>query len=442
MAKIKYLGNNTNYKASRGNFTCYNKSMQTIKSRVAVIGGGAAGFFGAITCAQTFPEAEVVLLEKSNKLLAKVRISGGGRCNVTHACYENSRLVKYYPRGSKALLSPFAQFSTGDTVRWFESRGVKLKTEADGRMFPITDSSETIVDCLYGEARRSGIRIQTGCGVREIIPLHKAGDAETRFELHLPNGSVMTCNKVLIATGGNPNASSYDWLRIGEKHAVLSPVPSLFTFNTPDSPFLELAGVSVQNSLVKIAGTRLQQTGPVLFTHWGFSGPAILKLSAWGARELHALNYQFQLLINWMPDYNEETLRIFLQDYRDKNPKKLVSAHPMEGLPLRLWKKLTEQAGIPEECRWAELPKKNLNRLIDLLTRSSFAVNGKSTFKEEFVTCGGIGLENIDLQTMESKHCKGLFYAGEVLDIDGITGGFNFQSAWTTGYIAGKHMGL
>ncbi|QHT65643.1 NAD(P)/FAD-dependent oxidoreductase [Rhodocytophaga rosea] len=416
--------------------------MPVSKSRIVVIGGGAAGFFGAITCAQTFPETEVVLLEKSNKVLAKVRISGGGRCNVTHACYENSRLVKHYPRGSKALLSPFAQFSTSDTIRWFEDRGVKLKTEADGRIFPVTDSSETIVDCLYGEARRHGVHIQTSCGVREIIPLHQAEAEETGFELHLLNGSVLTCNKVLIATGGNPNADSYEWLRIGEKLTLLSPVPSLFTFNTPDSAFLELSGVSVQHCLVKIAGIKLQQTGPVLFTHWGFSGPAILKLSAWGARELHALNYQFQVFINWLPDYNEETLRTYLLDYREKNLKKQVAANPVEGLPQRLWKKLTEQAGIPEDGRWADLPKKNLNRLIDLLTRSSFKVNGKSTFKEEFVTCGGIGLENINLQTMESKFVKGIYYAGEVLDIDGITGGFNFQSAWTTGYIAGKHMGL
>jgi predicted Rossmann fold flavoprotein len=408
--------------------------------KIVVIGGGAAGFFGAITCAQSFPDAEVLLLEKSNKVLSKVRISGGGRCNVTHSCFENSKLIKYYPRGGKFLLSAFSQFNARDTIQWFESRGVKLKTEADGRMFPVTDSSETIIDCLYGEARRTGVEIWTGKGIRAIYPLHHSTDEPSVFKLTLLDESEIVCDRVLIASGGNPNKASYEWLQI-DKHSIISPVPSLFTFNTPLSPYLELAGISLQQCLVKVAGTKLQQTGPVLFTHWGLSGPAILKLSAWGARELHALSYKFTLLINWLPDYNEEKLRLWVQEYREVNLKKTIAANALLGLPLRLWKKLNLQAGISEELRWGELSKKSLNRLIDLLTRSSFEVDGKSTFKDEFVTCGGVSLDDVNMQTMESKHCKGLYFAGEILDIDGVTGGFNFQSAWTTGYIAGKNIG-
>ncbi len=411
------------------------------KLKAVVIGGGAAGFFGAITCAQTFPDYEVLLLEKSNKLLSKVRVSGGGRCNVTHALFDNNKLVKYYPRGNKALLSPFNQFSAADTIRWFESRGVKLKTEADGRMFPITDNSETVIDCLWGEAKRLGVKIKTSTGVRSVQPLNNAADTSTRFKLVLLNNEEIICHKVLLATGGNPNLQAYQWLHM-QHHAIEKPVPSLFTFNTPHSALLELSGVSVPEVIVKVAGTKLQQTGPLLITHWGFSGPAILKLSAWGARELHELNYRFTLLINWVPQFNEADLREELLSYKEQNSKKVISAHALFGLPSRLWKKMTEGAGISGELRWGDLAKKNLNKLIDTLVKGSFQVDGKSTFKEEFVTCGGISLDDINLQTMESKHIKGLFFAGEVMDIDGVTGGFNFQSAWTTGYIAGKNMGL
>ena len=409
--------------------------------KVVVIGGGAAGFFGAITCAQQHPHCEVILLEKSNKVLAKVRISGGGRCNVTHACFHNGQLAKFYPRGSKTMLSTLQQFDAKDTVSWFESRGVKLKTEPDGRMFPVTDSSQTVIDCLWGEARRLGIDIKTSTGVASIKPLHMSDNEPTRFLLTLYNEEKIECDKVLIATGGNPNAAAYEWLTVG-KHSLKNPVPSLFTFNTPASYLLDLSGVSVQQTIVKVAGTKLTQSGPLLITHWGFSGPAVLKLSAWGARELHEINYRFILLINWLPEYNEETLRQDLLTYKQNNPKKLVATQALFNLPFRLWQRFTQRAEIGEQVRWADLPKKNMNKLIDLLSRGSFEVDGKSTFKEEFVTCGGVALENINWQTMESNVCKGLFYAGEVLDIDGVTGGFNFQNAWTTGYIAGKNIGI
>jgi hypothetical protein len=405
--------------------------------KVIVIGGGAAGFFGAITCAQLHPHCQVTIVEKSTKVLAKVKISGGGRCNVTHACFENRQLTKYYPRGEKELLHPLAQFSTQNTVRWFETRGVKLKTEADGRMFPVSDNSQTIVDCLIGEAKKAGVEVRLHTSVKAI----KLLDDEKKLELHLQDEEKIICDRILIATGGHPNPTAYEWLS-ASGHAIESPVPSLFTFNTPASYVLDLAGVSVQEASVKIAGTKLQQTGPVLITHWGFSGPAVLRLSAWAARELHTLHYNFMLQINWVPQFNEETLRTALLAFKEENSKKTVSANTLFNLPLRLWKRLVAQAEISEEVRWADLPKKQMNKLIELLTRGSFQVAGKSTFKDEFVTCGGIQLTDINLQTMESKKCKGIFFAGEVLNIDGITGGFNFQNAWTTGYIAGKNIGV
>lgn len=411
------------------------------RERVVVIGGGAAGFFGAITCAQSNQSKEVLLFEKSNKVLAKVKVSGGGRCNVTHSLFEISRFTKHYPRGEKALLALFKQFSAADTIRWFESQGVKLKAEADGRMFPVTDNSQTIIDCLWGEAKRLGVEIKTSTGITAIEPLHEPEDSQTRFRLSLQNGSSIECDKILVTTGGNPNPQAYGWLaKLG--HTIQTPVPSLFTFNIPQSPFLELAGVAVPEAMVKVAGTKLEQSGPLLITHWGFSGPAILKLSAWGARILHQMDYTFTLSVNWLPLYKEESLRTELLSFKEKNPKKIVASNPLFGLPGRLWKRFTEEAAIAEELRWADLPKKNLNKLIETLIRGSFAVEGKSTFKEEFVTCGGVDLADIHLQTMESKRCKGLFFAGEVLDIDGITGGFNFQSAWTTGYVAGRSMAL
>jgi predicted Rossmann fold flavoprotein len=403
--------------------------------QLVVIGGGAAGFFGAVTAARAFPESRVIVLEKSNKLLSKVKVSGGGRCNVTHACYERNRLVKSYPRGEKSLPGPFAQFDAGTTVQWFEGRGVRLKTEPDGRMFPVTDNSQTIVDCLLAEARAVGVDVRTGWGVKAIEK-----DPETgTFLITGTDDLSLRADRVLVATGGNPNPAAYAWLeRLG--HRVMSPVPSLFTFNVPASPLLDLAGVSVPEAAVKVSGTKLVQNGPLLVTHWGFSGPAVLKLSAWGARDLAGLDYRFQMQVNWVPGKNEDAVRADLAAYRDAHPKQTVAANPLYGLPQRLWKRLVEGAEIGEALRWADLPKKNLNKLIDALVHSTYRVDGKSTYKDEFVTCGGIAAGDVDWQTMESRRCPGLFFAGEILDVDGITGGFNFQNAWTTGYIAGKHM--
>jgi predicted Rossmann fold flavoprotein len=411
--------------------------------KIVIIGGGAAGFFGAITCAETYPEHEVILLEKSRSVLSKVRVSGGGRCNVTHACFNNRQMAQHYPRGNQAMPALLKQFDAAQTVQWFESRGVKLKTEADGRMFPTTDSSETIIQCLTQAAYRAGVQVRTSVGVKSIS-VHQ--ESAPRFSLALLDGSTIHCDRVLVATGGHPQAQGYDWLTqphpTGEPHTIELPVPSLFTFHTPTSLLLALAGISVPKAVVKVVGTKLVQEGALLITHWGFSGPAVLKLSAWGARDLHEKDYRFTLLVNWLPDLNDENLRQDMNQMRDQHPKKTVmGAHTFFGLPQRLWRQLVGQAGIGEETRWSELPKKQMNQLIEQLLRSSFAVAGKSTFKEEFVTCGGVSLDNLDLQTMESRHCKGLYFAGEVLNIDGVTGGFNFQSAWSTGFIAGKHIG-
>ena len=408
---------------------------------IVVIGGGAAGFFGAITAAETFPDATVTILEKTRTVLNKVRISGGGRCNVTHACFDNRQLVKHYPRGEKPLRNLLNQFDAATTVRWFENRGVALKTEADGRMFPATNTSETIVDCLLGTARKLGIAVRTSCGVSALTqqPDH------TGWQLTLLDGSTLRADRVLVATGGYPQLPSYDWLP-DQAEPLLSPVPSLFTFNVPESPLLPLAGVSVPDAGVSIIGestrgTKQEQRGPLLLTHWGFSGPAVLRLSAWAARELADAHYRFTLRVNWVPTLNDNTLRAALQDFRQQNGRKQVSSQNPFGLPLRLWQAMVQESGIADEQRWADLPAKPLNRLADRLTNSHFQVMGKSTFKDEFVTCGGIALGSLHPQTLESKAQPGLFFAGEVLDVDGITGGFNFQSAWTTGYVAGLHMG-
>ncbi|MBF9255581.1 NAD(P)/FAD-dependent oxidoreductase [Pontibacter sp. 172403-2] len=405
--------------------------------KVMVIGGGAAGFFGAIACARSNAAAQVLLLEKSNKLLAKVRISGGGRCNVTHQCFVPSILAQHYPRGARQLKEAFKSFGAAETVDWFAQRGVPLKAEADGRMFPVTDNSETIVNCLLQEARKAGIQVRTGAGVTRVEPVTKAD--HTEFILHLSTGERIMADKALVSTGGNPKDTGYDWLRaLG--HAVKAPVPSLFTFNVPGSPLLDLQGVSVPKAKVQVAGQKLAYEGPLLITHWGYSGPAVLKLSAWGARLFHDLGYTFTALISWVPDYTEETLREQLQHYRQAHPKKVVSTNTLFGLPQRLWKSLTQLAEIPAELRWADLPARNTNKLVEALLRMPVDVKGKTTFKEEFVTCGGIDLAQINMRTMESRLQPGLYFAGEVLDIDGITGGFNFQAAWTTGYLAGTSM--
>lgn len=407
---------------------------------IVVLGGGAAGFFGAIACAEAHPGQAVILLEKSPKLLSKVRISGGGRCNVTHACESAAQLIQHYPRGGRQLKEAFRQFGVADTIAWFAQRGVALKTETDGRMFPTTDSSETIARALEDAAKRAGVQVLTRTAAEEITALPGGGFSLTiSGEGGQPLGSTLQASRLLIATGGNPKSAAYDWLRaLG--HTIAEPVPSLFTFNVPASPLRELPGVSVPHARVVLAGEKLQYEGPLLVTHWGVSGPAVLKLSAWGARRLHELSYHGTALISWVPTHTDETLRPWAQNFRLENGKKQVAAHPQFGLPTRLWRTLVTEAGIGPETRWNEVPAKAQNRLLELLLRTPLQVQGKTTHKDEFVTCGGIPLGEVSLTTFESRRVPGLFFAGEVLDIDGITGGFNFQAAWTTGFLAGQAM--
>jgi len=403
---------------------------------VIVIGGGAAGFFGAIACSEANPNLRVTLIEAATKPLAKVRISGGGRCNVTHHCFEPARLVENYPRGGKALRGAFSRFQPQDTVQWYQSRGVKLKTEADGRMFPITDSSSTIIDCLMQSAQKAGVDLRTGVGVK-TVKQYLDREGKSYFQVELKNERVLKCDRLLIATGSNP--LGYRWAKnLG--HKVESAVPSLFTFNIKDPRLQGLAGVSVGNAQLKL-GTgknRLEQTGALLITHWGISGPGVLKLSAWGARSLFDLKYNSCLQINWLPKYNQEDLKEILSALKQTNPqKKIVNYCPVE-LPKRLWQSLISYAGIKPDKVWSEISKKELNKLVSEIAQGQYEVKGKGVFKDEFVTCGGVSLKEVNFKTMESKKCPGLYFAGEILDIDGVTGGFNFQSAWTTSWLAGQ----
>ena len=401
---------------------------------VVVIGGGAAGFFAAINGAQMHANCNVILLEKSSKLLSKVKVSGGGRCNVTHACFDNGLLVKNYPRGEKELRNAFSRFSTTDTITWFEQRGVKLKTEIDGRMFPESNTSETIINCLMQEAEKAGVTVKLNVDIEEIIK-----NEDATFMLKANGGGIFNCQKVIIATGGNSKDVAYDWLKkLG--HTIIKPVPSLFTFNIPDNKITELMGVSVPLARVKVAGTKLETEGPLLITHWGMSGPAILKASAWGARQLSDLGYTFTALINWLPKYTEEKLRIEFNNQREENSSKIIITNCPFELPKRLWEYLVLKVGISEDLRWADLPKKNANLLSHHLINDEYKVQGKTTFKEEFVTCGGISLKEIDFTTMQSKIVAGLYFAGEIIDVDGITGGFNFQNAWSSGWIAARNI--
>ena len=397
---------------------------------LVVIGGGAAGFFCAVNAAQMNAGLRVVLLEKQQKLLSKVKVSGGGRCNVTHACFEINELAKYYPRGEKFLRKAFHWFNTTHTVKWFEERGVELKKEPDGRMFPITDNSQTIIDCLLRETSKYKVEIITGCDVGAITKTADIWQIETGRQTY-------TADFVCVAAGGYNTLAKFDWLqKLG--HTIETPVPSLFTFNMPKNPIIELMGVSVPKVQVKLAGSKLQTTGAILITHWGLSGPAILKLSAWGARELATKDYKFTVIVNWLNDCNEQQLREQWGSLRNElAAQKMGNKNPF-GLPNRLWNYLLMHCKISEDARWAELPSANQNKLITTLTAQQFDVNGKTTFKEEFVTCGGIKLSDIDPNTMESKKAPNLFFAGEVLDIDGVTGGFNFQNAWTSGWLAAK----
>ena len=401
--------------------------------RIAVIGGGAAGFFSAIAAADTDPTARGTVFESTIHPLTKVRISGGGRCNVTHACFEPRELVKRYPRGSRELIGPLNRFGPRDTVAWFQARGVELKTEKDGRMFPTTDDSGTIVDCLQEAARAASIALRLRMPVREL----DRSETDGRFTLTLGDGSAERFDRVIVATGGTKVAGGFA-LAESVGHTIEPLAPSLFTFQINDERLRGLEGLAVPTAEAKVAGTKLCETGPVLVTHWGLSGPAILRLSAWGARELADWDYNFKVQIGWSGDGNEERVRAKLQGARNELGKKQIhNANPV-GLPGRLWERLVASAGIAKETIWTSLPKPQLGALARAVAASEFQVTGKSTNKEEFVTCGGVRLKEIDFKKMESRICPGLHFAGEVLDIDGITGGFNFQSAWTTGVLSGR----
>lgn len=401
--------------------------------RIVIVGGGAAGFFAAITAAEAAPEAQVTLLERGPQVLAKVRISGGGRCNVTHACFEPREFVLRYPRGGPALIGPFQRFQARDTVEWFAARGVKLKTERDGRMFPVTDSSATIVDCLTAAAQRAGVVVRTNCGV-DSVQRTDAG-----FELALADGGKLGADRLLLATGGC-RAAAAGQIAATFGHTIEPPVPSLFTLHIQLPWLTELSGASVEVAEISVPGMELRERGPVLVTHWGLSGPAVLRLSAWGARKLHALNYQFPLRVNWLPEFSTEKLASEMQARRQTQGAKLIVNAPIAPLSARLWEALVLAAGLGREVRWAALARAQQLQLVRQLTGTELPVAGKSLNKDEFVTCGGVKLAEVNFKTMESKLCPGLYFAGELLDIDGITGGFNFQAAWTTGWIAGQAM--
>lgn len=400
---------------------------------VVVIGGGAAGFFSALTCASTNKKTKVVILEKTDKLLAKVRVSGGGRCNVTNACASIEEFASNYPRGSELLLEAFNVFNNKDTIEWFKKRNVNLKTEADGRIFPITDNSQTIVDCLINEAIKFNIEIRTKCAVQSI---KKDGD---KFHILSSNNIEIIADRVIIASGGYPQLSQYDWLK-KLSLTIETPVPSLFTFNIPSSPLKELMGIS-QIAEITIQNTSYKYQGPLLITHWGISGPAVLKLSAFAARDLEAKKYEFGVHINWLAENNSITENA-LKDIRTNNGKKLVRNVIPFNLPKRLWEQFCNQAEVREFENWAELGNKKLQTLFSYMKKYPLSAKGKTTFKEEFVTSGGIALSNINPSTLEDIQTNGLYFAGEALNIDGITGGFNFQAAWTTGFIAGTHCAL
>jgi len=402
--------------------------------RIVIAGGGAAGFFAAITCAEAAPDAEIILLEKSSQFLSKVKISGGGRCNVTHACFDSRELTTRFPRGARALLGPFQKFSASDTVAWFEARGVKLKTEGDGRMFPTSDSSQTIIDCLLRAAKAANVKLFLNRGVEQVV---KRADGE--FELTLSNGEKISCNQLLLATGGCRVAAAGQ-LAVSLGHKIEPPVPSLFTFHIATPWLRALAGISVEPVEASVTDAKLRERGALLVTHWGLSGPVILRLSAWGARGLHELDYKFPLQINWLPQFNAEKIAAEFQSRRDLQPAKFVVNTPVPPLPSRLWEQLVLAAGIARDTRWAAISRATQHNLVQQLTRTEFQVTGKSLNKDEFVTCGGVRLKEVNFKTMESRICPGLYFAGELLDIDGITGGFNFQAAWTTGWIAGLAM--
>ena len=399
-----------------------------MREKVAIIGGGAAGFFAAITIAETNPNLEVVILEKGNKILQKVKVSGGGRCNVTHACFDPKELTSFYPRGNKELLGPFHQFMTGDTMEWFENRGVELKIESDNRVFPVSDSSQTIIDCLLNSAEKAGVILKLNQKVESISNTNEQYKITTSSDEFI-------ANKLVIAAGSNTKF----WNMLAKlEHTIIPPVPSLFTFKINDKRIKDISGVSVSNATVSIVNSSFESSGPLLITHWGISGPAVLKLSAFGARLLAEKNYQYNVIVNWI---SKSFLEVFekLKNIKKENHKKQVGLRSVfKEIPKRLWENLVIASEISLEQRWADLSNKQLDNLANQLTKSVFNANGKTTFKEEFVTSGGIDLKEINFKRFESKLHKNLFFAGEVLNIDAVTGGFNFQNAWTGGYIAGK----
>lgn len=400
---------------------------------IAVIGGGAAGFFAALSAKQHHPDTRVCIYEKSSKFLAKVKVSGGGRCNVTNATFNNRLLSENYPRGEKFLRKAFEQFDAKATVDWFESRDVALKTYPDQCIFPLSNESQSIIDCFWYEARKLGVELFTSQGV-DGVKCTKNG-----FQLDFKD-SELEVDRVIVTVGGQPKYSGLQWLAdIG--HHIVPPVPSLFTFNMPQDPIRELMGIVVEKAVVRIEGQKLIGRGPLLITHWGMSGPAILQLSAWGARILAEKQYQCSILVNWLEDEKEEGLRAQIKQIIKDHGSKMMSNHNPFPMPNRLWVFLLAKNEIDPSGRWHDLAGKNLNKLVNTLINDRYEVKGKTTFKEEFVTAGGVDLADINVKTMESNVCPGLFFAGEVMDIDGITGGFNFQAAWTTGFIAGKNAG-
>ena len=394
---------------------------------VIIAGGGAAGFFTAINIADANPNLKIAILERGKEVLSKVRVSGGGRCNVTHACFVPDDLVKFYPRGEKELRGPFNRFCSGDTIEWFEKRGVELKIEEDGRMFPVTDSSQTIIDCFLSATKKHGIQILTGESIQSIYK------ADTHWKITTQNDTFLA-DKLVMATGSNPKI----WEMLQELgHTIVPPVPSLFTFNIKDPRIKDLMGVSAL-ATVKVKKSKLEASGPLLITHWGMSGPGILRLSAWGARELFDKSYQFALQVNWLNDVDLEECDVLLKEIKQEHAKKLVGKKSPFDFPNRLWESLVNAAGILPDTKWADLTRNQLQALANQLVNGEYQVNGKSTFKEEFVTAGGVELKEVNFKTMESRRVENLYFAGEVLNIDAITGGFNFQNAWTGGFIAAE----
>jgi predicted Rossmann fold flavoprotein len=400
---------------------------------VVIIGGGAAGMFAAITCAEANPHRRIIVLEKGTSLLAKVRISGGGRCNVTHACFDPKQLVKNYPRGSRELLGPFHRWQPRDTVAWFESRGVSLKTEEDGRMFPVTDSSQTIVDCLLNSAQRAGVEVRLGVGLVAARPTSSGG-----FELELSDDRSLVCSRLLIAGGGLKPGPLVEMIK-SFGHTITPLAPSLFTFHVRDPRIDGLMGLSVPQAEASIPGTKFAHQGPLLITHWGLSGPAILKLSAWAACWAQERDYRFTVRLNWS-GASEQDARAAIESARKNFAGRQVRKASLLELPTRLWERLVSAAGIPDLMPWSQLRREQASALVTQLTACDLPVTGKSMFKEEFVTSGGVALKEIDFKTMSSRLVPGLHFAGEVLDIDGVTGGFNFQAAWTGGRLAGLAM--